>query len=104
MKLIKAAVAVTVISLAMATQTVKADEALSRSSGCLACHGVDNKILGPGFKEIAAKYKGDASAAESLSAKIKDGGSGNWGQIPMPPNAHVSDENIKTIVDWILSL
>ncbi len=104
MKLIKTALAATVLGLTMTAQSVQADEALARNNGCMACHGVDNKIVGPGLKEIAEKYKGDAGAADVLAGKVKAGGSGAWGQIPMPPNAHVSDENIKSIVDWILSL
>jgi cytochrome c len=59
---------------------------LAQKNGCMACHGVDKKILGPAFKDIAQKYKGNADAVASLSKKIKDGGSGVWGAIPMPPN------------------
>jgi cytochrome c len=104
MKIIKIALAASTFSLLLATQSVQADEALARSNGCLACHGVENKILGPGFTEVAAKYKDDAGALEMLSAKVKSGGSGTWGPIPMPSNAHVSDESIGKIVGWILSL
>ncbi len=104
MKFLKATIAAAVISMTFAAQAVQADETLARSSGCMACHGVDNKIVGPGLKEIAAKYKGDDTAAATLAAKVKSGGSGNWGQIPMPPNAHVADADISTIVGWILSL
>ena len=78
---------------------------LTQKNGCMACHGVDKKILGPGFKEIAAKYKGNAQAATLLAKKVKDGGSGAWGPIPMPPNGgKVSDADIKTMVDYVLSL
>lgn len=87
-----------------ATQNVIADEALAKSKNCLACHSVDNKIIGPAFKEIAAKYKGDDGAVATLSNKVKNGGSGTWGQMPMPPNAAVSDADIETLVSWILSL
>ncbi len=87
-----------------ATQSVVADEALAKSSNCLACHSVDNKIIGPAFKDIAAKYKGDDSAVGALSGKVKSGGSGVWGDMPMPPNAAVSDADIETLVNWILSL
>ncbi len=82
-----------------------ADEALAKKSGCLACHGVDKKVLGPGFKDVAAKYKGDKAAEGKLVAKVKKGGSGVWGPIPMPANSpHVKDGDIKSIVKWILSL
>jgi cytochrome c len=76
---------------------------LATKSGCLACHAVDHKVIGPAYKDVAAKYKGDAAAATKLYAKVKAGGSGVWGQIPMPPNAQVSDGNIKTLVDWVLT-
>jgi cytochrome c len=70
----------------------------------MSCHGVDKKIVGPAFKEIAAKYKGDKSAEAKLEAKVKAGGKGVWGQVPMPPNPQVKDEDIKKIVAWVLSL
>ena len=78
--------------------------ALATSSGCMGCHQVDTKMVGPAYKEVAAKYQGDGGALDMLSAKVKAGGVGTWGQIPMPPNAHVSDADIKTIVEWVLSL
>ena len=87
-----------------ATQNVVADEALAKSSNCLACHTVDNKIIGPAFKDIAAKYKGDDGAVAALTSKVKNGGAGVWGDMPMPPNAAVSDADIETLVNWILSL
>jgi cytochrome c len=65
---------------------------------------MDTKVVGPSYKEIAAKYAGDAAARDMLIAKVKNGGSGTWGPVPMPPNAHVSDENIAIMVDWILSM
>ena len=80
-------------------------QALAQSSGCLGCHQMDTKLVGPAYKEVAAKYKGDAGALDMLIEKVKTGGVGTWGQVPMPPNSpHVSDENIHTIVEWILSL
>lgn len=80
-------------------------EALAKSSGCLACHSVSNKILGPAYRDVAQKYKGDKTAEEKLIAKVKAGGSGTWGPIPMPANSpQVKDEDIKTLVKWILSL
>jgi cytochrome c len=75
---------------------------LARQYACAACHGVNNKIVGPGFNEIAAKYKGDDKAASHLIAKVKSGSSGTWGPVPMPAQSHVKDEDIKTIVNWIL--
>ncbi len=83
----------------------KAAEALAQKSGCLACHSIDKKVLGPSYKDVAAKYKGDKTAEAKLVAKIKAGGSGVWGAVPMPPmGAQVKEPDIKTIVQWILSL
>lgn len=82
-----------------------ANQALAQKSGCLACHSVDKKVLGPAFKDVAAKYKGDKSAEGKLVAKVKAGGSGVWGPMPMPANSpQVKDEDIKSIVQWVLSL
>ena len=81
-----------------------ADEKLAQASGCTACHSVDKKLVGPAYKDVAAKYRGNKGAAAELIKKVKAGGKGTWGEIPMPPNAHVKDEDIKTIVQWILSL
>lgn len=82
----------------------KAGVALAQKSGCLACHAVEKKVLGPSYKDVAAKYKGDKGAEAKLAAKVKAGGSGVWGPIPMPPHPQVKDENIKTIISWVLSL
>ena len=83
----------------------KAAEALAQKSGCLACHSIDKKVLGPAYKDVAAKYKGDKTAEAKLVAKVKAGGSGVWGPMPMPANSpQVKDADIKTVVEWILSL
>jgi cytochrome c551/c552 len=76
---------------------------LATKSGCMACHGVKSKIVGPGFNEIVARYKDQPDAEGRLVTKVKAGGQGVWGSIPMPPNAHVKDEDLKTLVQWILS-
>ena len=90
---------------ANALADAKAGEALAKKDGCFTCHAVDKKVIGPAYKEVAAKYKGDKSAETKLIEKVKKGGSGVWGQIPMPPNSpQVKDEDIKTIVQWILYL
>jgi cytochrome c len=77
--------------------------ALATSSACMACHQIDVKLVGPSYKEVAAKYTDDPAALEMLVAKVKAGGTGVWGQIPMPPNGHVSDADITTIVTWVLT-
>ena len=98
-------IAVLVASTGLAWSTAKAQNAeeLFKKSGCVACHGVDTKLVGPSLKEIAAKYKGDKAAEAKLAEKVKKGGTCVWGQVPMPPNTAVKDEDIKTIVHWILS-
>ena len=82
----------------------KAAEALAQKSGCIACHNVDKKVIGPAYKDVALKYKADKDADKKLAAKVKAGGSGVWGPVPMPPNTQVTDAEIKTLVAWILSL
>lgn len=86
---------------AMASAPALANKDLAAKSGCLTCHAVDKKLIGPAFKDIANKYK--ASDEAMLIAKVKAGGKGVWGPIPMPPNAAVKDEDIKTLVNWILA-
>ncbi|MBV2192273.1 MAG: c-type cytochrome [Azonexus sp.] len=76
---------------------------LATKSGCMACHGVKNKIVGPGYNEIVARYQGQTDAESRLVAKVKAGGQGVWGSIPMPPNGHIKDEDITTLVKWILN-
>ena len=81
-----------------------AGEALAKSSGCFACHTLDKKLVGPGYREIADRYRKEKGAEANLIEKVKVGGKGVWGDIPMPPNAHVKDADIKTMVQWILSI
>ena len=81
-----------------------ADQALATSKNCMACHAVDKKLVGPAFKEVAAKYAGKAGAADTLAAKIVKGGSGVWGPVPMPANAQVNDADAKKLAAWVLTL
>ena len=76
---------------------------LAQKYACVACHSVDKKIVGPAYKDVAAKYAGDKSAEAKLVAKVKAGGSGVWGPIPMPAHPQVSDADLKTLVKWVLS-
>ncbi len=76
---------------------------LATDKGCTACHAVDKKMIGPAYKDVAKKYKGDAKAPEMLAQKVVKGGQGVWGAIPMPPNK-VTDEEAKKLVAWVLSL
>ena len=79
-----------------------ADEALAKAKNCMSCHAIDKKLVGPAYKDVAAKYKGDAGAVDKLAAKVKAGGKGVWGEIPMPPN-NVTPDEAKKLVTWILS-
>jgi cytochrome c len=92
-----------VAAAAVIAVPAQADEALAKKSNCLACHQIDKKSVGPAYKDIAKKYKGQNVAA-TLEAKVKKGGQGVWGPVPMPPNAAVSDADIKKLVAWILQL
>ena len=82
----------------------KANEALAKKHNCLACHQTDKKVIGPAYKEVAKKYKGQKDAQAQLEQKVKKGGVGVWGQIPMPPNAAVPDKDIHELVEWILKM
>ena len=88
---------VTVALLAVATITAS-------GAALAACHAIDKKVIGPAYQDVAAKYKGDAGAATKLADKVKKGGSGVWGPVPMPPNTQVSDADIKTMVAYVLAL
>ena len=82
-----------------------ASEDLARKDGCTACHSLEKRMVGPGFKEIAARYRGDAAAEDQLVVKVKKGGAGVWGRIPMPPSSPpVKDDDVKILVKWILLL
>jgi cytochrome c len=92
------------IAVSLCSVPALAQEDLAKKSGCTACHALDKKIVGPSFKEVAAKYRNDKTAEAKLIDKVKKGGVGVWGQVPMPPNTTVKDEDIKTLVKWVLSL
>jgi len=93
---------------ALTTPAFAADEAaaldIAKKNGCLACHAMDRKVVGPAWKEVGNKYAGDPDAAARLTVKVKKGGKGVWGEIPMPPNATVKDADIRTLVEYVLTL
>ncbi len=99
--LISALVAAGILSSAPAFASKEKD--LATKSACFACHAVDKKLVGPSYQDVAKKYAGDKTAEAKLAEKIKKGGSGVWGAIPMPPNAAVKDEDIKALAKWILA-
>lgn len=76
---------------------------VARGNACLGCHAVDRKLVGPSFHQIAAKYKGDPQAVAKLEKKVRDGGSGVWGVIPMPSHPRMTDGEIQTVVKWVLA-
>jgi cytochrome c len=80
-----------------------ADLQLATAKNCMACHAVDKKLVGPAYKDVAAKYAGQKDAVEKLEAKVLKGGSGVWGPVPMPANAQVSPDEAKKLVTWILA-
>ena len=84
--------------------TAQASEELAKKYNCLACHQTDKKLVGPSYQDVAAKYKGQADAPDKLAAKVKAGGVGVWGQVPMPPNSTVPDADMKALVTWILGM
>jgi len=81
-----------------------AQSALAEQKNCLACHQIDKKLVGPSYKEVAAKYAGQKDAVAKLAEKIQKGGTGVWGQIPMPANPQVNAEEAKSLATWVLSL
>jgi len=104
MKKILALAALATLSIpTFAVDQVTAME-IAKKNGCLACHALDKKLVGPAWNEVGKKYAGDASAAEQLVVKVKKGTKGVWGPVPMPPNATVKDADIKTLVEFVLTL
>ena len=99
MKLIVAAL---ISTAALVSAPAMANADLAKKSNCMSCHAVDKKMVGPAYKDVAAKYKGDANAPAMLATKIKAGGKGVWGQIPMPPN-NVTPEEASKLAAWVLS-
>ena len=95
------------IASVIATWTVcapaMADLQLATAKNCMACHAVDKKLVGPSYKEVAAKYAGQANTVAKLEAKVLKGGSGVWGPVPMPANAQVTPAEAKQLVAWILA-
>jgi cytochrome c len=91
------------LATAPASFNAVASEELAKKHNCLACHQVDKKVVGPSYKEVAAKYRGDKGAEAKLMDKVKKGGAGVWGQVPMPPNPTVPDGELKALVTWILN-
>ena len=91
------------LGLAVASGPVFAQAELAKQKNCLACHAIDKKLVGPSYKDVAAKYKGDKDAAAKLAKKIREGGVGVWGQVPMPANPQVNEQEAQSLAKWVLS-
>lgn len=87
----------------LSANAAMANADLAKSKNCMACHSMANKVVGPSFKEIAAKYAGQKDAEDKLTQKVLKGGSGAWGAVPMPANPQLSDAEARTLVKWILT-
>ena len=96
------ALAAALVTLSAAPAFAQAD--LAQKKNCMACHAVDKKVVGPSYKDVAAKYAGQKDAVDKLAGKVVKGGSGVWGNIPMPANPQVTDAEAKQLVQWILTL
>ena len=103
MKIAAAILAATTLVVASAAVADELED-MMKKNGCNACHSEDKKVIGPSYKDVAAKYKGDASAVAKLTEKVKKGGSGVWGPVPRPPNTQVKDADVKKMVELILAL
>jgi cytochrome c len=99
----KSGLIIAALGLAFTAAPAMASLELATKSACTACHAVDKKLVGPSYKDVAKKYAGNAKAEAMLAEKVKKGGVGVWGQVPMPPNANVKDADVQTLVNWILA-
>lgn len=92
------------MAAATVSAPVLADQALATAKNCMACHATDKKLVGPAYKDVAAKYAGDKSAVDKLATKIQKGGAGTWGPVPMPANPQVNDAEAKKLAAWVLTV
>src|SRR5580765_3681554 len=103
-EIMKLLLSLIVAASALATGSAWANPELAQKKNCLACHAIDKKVLGPAYKDVAAKYAGQKDAVDKLAAKVVKGGTGVWGNIPMPANPQVNDAEAKQLVQWILTV
>jgi len=92
------------LSLCLASSAALASAELAKAKNCMACHALDKKLVGPAYKEVAAKYAADKGADAKLAKKIREGGTGVWGQVPMPANPQVSEADAVTLAKWVLTV
>jgi len=98
-----AAAAAATVALPAHALDAAAAKTLATQSACMACHAVDRKLVGPAFKDVAAKHKGQADALDKVAARIKSGGSGMYGPVPMPPQPALKDDQLKLLAAWVLA-
>jgi cytochrome c len=103
-KYMKRSLMLCMVLSALASTSAMAQADLAKAKNCMACHAINNKVVGPAFKDVAAKYAGQKDAEDKLVAKVIKGGSGVWGSVPMPANPQVSEAEARSLVKWILSL
>ena len=101
MRKLSASLLIAMTSVVAAPAFAQAD--LAQKKNCMACHAIDKKLVGPAYKEVAAKYAGQKDAVDKLAQKVMKGGSGVWGAIPMPANPQVTEAEAKQLVQWVLS-
>jgi len=100
----KRLILISAVTLMAAAPAARADQALATSKACMACHATDKKLVGPAYKEVAAKYAGKKDGVATMVGKIMKGSSGDWGPVPMPANANVSNDEATKLAKWILTL
>ena len=100
----KVSLVLLVAASALVSNAALANAELAKSKNCMACHAIANKVVGPAYKDVAAKYAGQKDAEDKLTQKVLKGGSGVWGAVPMPANAQVNEAEARTLVKWVLSL
>lgn len=104
MRVLSTAVMAGIFCASVVQVAVAGPAELAQASGCMVCHTIDKKLVGPAYKDVAAKYRGKKDVVGGLVERLKKGGSGVWGPIPMPANSpKVSDADLKTLVEWVLS-
>jgi cytochrome c len=91
-------------ALSLVSGAAFASADLAKSKNCMACHATDKKLVGPSYKDVAAKYASDKDAAAKLAKKIREGGTGAWGQVPMPANPQVSEADALALAKWVLTV
>lgn len=97
-------VAIAAVAMTALVSGAQASADLAKANNCLSCHSEDKKLVGPAFKDIANKYRGDGGAEARLAEKVKKGGAGVWGPVPMPPNTNLSEADAKKLAGWILGM